>query len=154
MPLDTTGLCGEHWNKEPSRTTRNSQRRIQEGIGESKVEPEETDDADATATASTVTGTGITTMTGATPVTKHGPQIKHFVETILRQKQDSFVDLAVWKWIGLDSTATFAELLESVDSEQTFEAIDFDDTTGTYVLLAKARGQYIRLLKGIKYGKH
>ena len=98
MPLDTTGLCGDHWNKEPSRTTRNSQRRIREGIEESKVEEEETDDKESTATA---------TMTGSTPTTSQGPQIKHLVETILRQKQDGFVDLAVWNWIGMDSAATF-----------------------------------------------
>lgn len=145
MPLDTTDLCGEHWNREPSRTTLNLQRRMQAGIEDSKVEAEETDDADPTATAM---------MTGTLPITSQSPQIKHFVETILRQKQDSFVDLAVWKWLALDSTATFAELLESVDSEQSLEAIDFDDATRTYVLFAKARGQYIRLLKGIKYGKH
>ena len=145
MPLDTTGLCGEHWNREPSRTTLHSQRRMQAGIEESKVEAEETDDTDATATA---------TMTGTSPITSQSLQIKHFVETILRQKQDGFIDLALWKWLALDSTATFAELLESVDFEQTLEAIDFDDATGTYVLFVKAQGQYVRLLKGIKYGKH
>ena len=77
MPLDTTGLCGDHWNKEPSRTTRNLQRQIQEGIEESKVEEEETDDKEPTATA---------TMTGSQPITSQGPQIKHLVEMILRQK--------------------------------------------------------------------
>ena len=108
MPLDTTGLCGEHWNREPSRTTLNLQRQMQAGIEESKVEAEETDNADATATA---------TMTGTSPITSQSPQIKHFVETILRQKQDSFIDLALLKWLALDSTATFADLLNSIDSE-------------------------------------
>ena len=145
MPLDTTGLCGEHWNKEPSRPTRNSQRQIREGIEESKVEEEETDDKEPTATA---------TMTGSTPITSQGPQIKHLVQTILRQKQDSFVDLAVWNWLGLDSAATFVDLFDSVNSQESFERINFDDTNGNHVLIEKARGQYTRLLKAIKYGKH
>ena len=145
MPLDTTGLCGDHWNKEPSRTTRNSQRRIREGIEESKVEEEETDDKESTATA---------TMTGSTPITSQGPQIKHLVETILKQKQDSFVDLAVWNWLGMDSAATFGDFLESIDSQESFEKINFDDTNGNHLLIEKAREQYTRLLKTVKYGKH
>ena len=56
-------------------------RLIDDILSLSKVETEETDDKESTATA---------TMTGATPITSQGPQIKYLVETILRQKQDGF----------------------------------------------------------------
>ena len=36
----------------------------------------------------------------------------------------------------------FLDLLESVDSQQSFETINFDNTTRNYVLIEKARGQY------------
>lgn len=54
----------------------------------------------------------------------------------------------------MNQNATFADLIDFVDSEQTLADIDFDDPSGNLTVFKKARGVYINLLKGIKFAKH
>ena len=77
-----------------------------EGIEESKVAAEETDNEESTTMTGADTGAG-TGNNPATITTNRSAGINHFVQTILNLPQNCFADLAIWKATGGLSIVTF-----------------------------------------------
>lgn len=144
-----TSLCGENncWNSQPSKTTRNLQQHMQEGVEELNIEAEQRDDKKSLVLP-TITETNLSTVT-----TNYSPRIACFIKKILLLKKDIYVDLAVWKWNREDSITLFRVFIDSITSEQGLIDMDYY-TNVNLTVFEKAQGMFNQFLKGVRYAKH